>query len=112
MSNVNKILDRLEKVSGNGKKWQARCPAHDDKNPSLSITEKDDGRILLFCHAGCGGADVLQAIGLTLRDLYPNGPHGEFQSKKHRQNENKLYAPGFTAMQSEIHKLRAKLDAK
>lgn len=31
----------------------ARCPAHDDRNPSLSIADGDDGRLLLYCHAGC-----------------------------------------------------------
>jgi hypothetical protein len=33
--------------------WSARCPAHDDHNPSLSITEDRDGRVLLHCFAGC-----------------------------------------------------------
>uniref|UniRef100_A0A7V4WMA6 Zinc finger CHC2-type domain-containing protein n=1 Tax=Candidatus Caldatribacterium saccharofermentans TaxID=1454753 RepID=A0A7V4WMA6_9BACT len=54
-------------------KWVARCPAHDDRRPSLSIAEGKDGRILLHCFAGCRTADVLQALGLTFRDLFPEG---------------------------------------
>lgn len=51
--------------------WQARCPAHDDKNPSLSLAEGDDGRVLLHCHAGCDPHEVLTALGLKFRDLFP-----------------------------------------
>jgi hypothetical protein len=49
-------------------------PAHDDHNPSLSITEID-GSVLLFCHTGCQTEDVLAAAGLDKRDLYDE-PHG------------------------------------
>ena len=38
--------------TGNGN-WQARCPAHADRSPSLSIGVGSDGRILLHCLAGC-----------------------------------------------------------
>lgn len=50
----------------------ARCPAHRDRHPSLRITEKPDGVVLLFCHAGCGAVDVLESVGLTFSDLYPD----------------------------------------
>ncbi len=33
--------------------WMARCPAHDDRKPSLSIREGDHGKVLVCCHAGC-----------------------------------------------------------
>lgn len=49
----------------------ARCPAHDDNGPSLSIKDAGDGRTLIHCFAGCGAVDVLAAIGLELQDLYP-----------------------------------------
>ena len=55
--------------SGDG--WICRCPAHDDRQPSLSIAEGDDGRVLVHCHAGCATTHVLAAIGLELRDLMP-----------------------------------------
>ncbi|MCC7409044.1 MAG: DUF3987 domain-containing protein, partial [Phycisphaeraceae bacterium] len=54
--------------------WMARCPAHEDRKPSLSIGEGDDGRALLHCHAGCEAGQVVAAIGLDLADLMPGEP--------------------------------------
>lgn len=69
---VENILQRLEKVKKTGAfKWQACCPSHDDKGPSLAVKELDDGRVLLHCFAGCGAGEVLGAIGLEFSDLYP-----------------------------------------
>lgn len=45
-----------------GRGWMARCPAHDDRTPSLSIREADDGRVLVRCHAGCTQEDVIGAL--------------------------------------------------
>lgn len=47
----------------------AQCPAHDDHNPSLSITGTE-GQVLIHCHTGCGTPDVVAALGLNMRDLY------------------------------------------
>jgi putative DNA primase/helicase len=55
---------------------KASCPAHDDRNPSLSIGTKDDGRVVFHCHAGCAPDDVLAALGATWRDCWPNGASG------------------------------------
>ncbi len=69
---IDVVLQRLDKVKAAGaSKWKACCPAHDDRDPSLSIREADDGKVLLHCWAGCDTADVLAAIGLTVRDLFP-----------------------------------------
>jgi hypothetical protein len=69
---VANLLSRLDaKRSGEG--WQAKCPAHDDREPSLTINEGADGRVLLYCHAGCPTDDVLSALGITHRDLFPAG---------------------------------------
>ena len=72
MSKALMIVDRLEFVKPNGPdKWIARCPAHSDKSPSLSIKELPDGRVLVHCFAGCGALDVMASIGLDMTDLFP-----------------------------------------
>ena len=56
-----------------GKGYMSRCPAHDDSNPSLSISPGDDGRILLNCHAGCSFESVIAALEITSAELAPKG---------------------------------------
>lgn len=56
-------------VTANG--WQARCPAHEDKKASLSISTGTDGKTLLHCHAGCTPEAVCAAVGIKLADLMP-----------------------------------------
>ena len=46
-----------------GNAWMARCPAHDDRVPSLAITDTSDGTVLVHCHAGCDQRDVIAALG-------------------------------------------------
>lgn len=66
-----KILDRLEKVKATKTgSWLARCPAHDDNGPSLSIRETSDGRVLIHCFAGCEPGEVLKAIDLNMTALF------------------------------------------
>ena len=70
------LLARLDMVRPNGKhKWMARCPAHDDGRPSLSIRESESGKVLLWCFAGCSAEDVARAAGLSLSDLFPDKEH-------------------------------------
>lgn len=76
---AEEFVDRLERVRRSGKGWIARCPGHDDDSPSLSVTEGDDGRVLLNCHAGCTTEDVVTAMGLTLSDLFPENGNGRRQ---------------------------------
>lgn len=69
---IDALLDRLDGVRQTGAgRFMARCPAHADRNPSLSIRALDDGRVLLHCFAGCEVADVVGAVGLTISDLFP-----------------------------------------
>ncbi len=70
-SQLDNMLSRLHKVRKNGNDYMACCPAHDDKSPSLTIAEKEDGRVLLHCFAGCSADEVLGAIGLELKDVMP-----------------------------------------
>ncbi len=66
------LIEALERsgqrVTGNGRQRKATCPAHDDANPSLSITD-GNSRVLVKCQAGCDTSDVLAALGLTFADL-------------------------------------------
>lgn len=72
------MLSKLRDAKRNGSGWQARCPAHDDRRPSLSIAEGDDGRALVNCHAGCTPQTIVETAGLNLADLMPaNGSGGE-----------------------------------
>lgn len=85
--NINDFCRLLKMVRGRGKKLTACCPAHDDRNPSLSVCESD-GRILIKCFAGCSNDAVLAAMGLDFADLFDretnvsgnNGHHRTFGS--------------------------------
>lgn len=70
---IDALLSRLDKVkTGNAVgRWNARCPAHEDRSPSLTIRYEDDGRILLHCFAGCSAVDVVGALGMSMTDLFP-----------------------------------------
>jgi hypothetical protein len=74
---MENILTRLSNVKhrradNKGRRtWAARCPGHDDKDPSLLITE-DDSRALFYCRSGCSQSEImsgLASLGLTGKDL-------------------------------------------
>jgi len=72
ISPTENILSQLEKVRQRQPgQWSARCPAHQDDGPSLSIRETSEGAVLLHCFAGCHVNEVLGTLGLELHDLYP-----------------------------------------
>lgn len=72
---LDRLLPRLAGVREIGPgRHIALCPAHDDRSPSLNVRETGDGTLLIKCWAGCGAADVVQAAGLELRDLFPQKP--------------------------------------
>lgn len=69
------LLAQLDKVRKTGAdSWIASCPAHQDKHPSLSIRELDDGRVLCHCFSGCAVEEVLSAVGLEMNVLFPPKP--------------------------------------
>jgi putative DNA primase/helicase len=63
-------IARALQARSSGSSWMAKCPAHDDRNPSLAIRESQ-GKILLHCHAGCKQRDVIEA--LKARGLWESG---------------------------------------
>ena len=67
----DEILRLLKNVKRNGDRATARCPAHEDHDNSLSITKGDDGKILTNCFAGCTVDDICGAIGIEVKELFP-----------------------------------------
>jgi hypothetical protein len=104
------LLERLQGVQQSASdRWRSVCPAHESKHrtKSLSIRELDDGRVLIHCFAGCGGTDVLAAVGLEFRDLFaddhvaPNEPrHPQRQGHWHAIADalRTLHKEGFLAL--------------
>jgi putative DNA primase/helicase len=68
---VRDVLELLDGVRQSGTGWSARCPGHDDRHASLSVSEGTDGAVLLKCHAGCSIDRILAALKLQARDLFP-----------------------------------------
>lgn len=72
MISEGEFLGKFEGVQKSRGGWVARCPAHGDDNPSLSIARGEDGRWLVHCHAGCSAEQVVEAVGLKMADLMPS----------------------------------------
>lgn len=68
--NLEGVLARLQGVRRSGSGWIARCPAHSDRSPSLSVGEGREGRVLLHCYAGCTVEAVCTALGITIGELF------------------------------------------
>jgi len=60
----------------------AACPAHPDDKASLSLTETADGKVLVHCFAGCETEAIVQAVGLELKDLFPDDSNSNGNSRE------------------------------
>ncbi len=78
---LQRVLSRLEGVVTVSGGFQAKCPCRDDDdNPSFSVSEGKDGKVVVYCHAGrCDTEKACQSMGLTLSDLYPPKPKEELK---------------------------------
>lgn len=96
MTPVDLILEKLSSAQKTGNGWTARCPAHEDRSPSLSIREGDDGRALLKCHAGCSFQEICTAVGLTpaemmsARDERPFHNHSSSKGRSGMEAHSKI----------------------
>ena len=68
------LLSRFDAVRSAGSGYSAKCPVHEDRVSSLSISQGDEDRALIHCHAGCPLDDILLDRNLTLSDLFPDDP--------------------------------------
>ncbi|MEE9339939.1 MAG: CHC2 zinc finger domain-containing protein [Methylococcaceae bacterium] len=92
MDKLELVTQQLSKLRKTGEgKYLACCPAHDDKNPSLSIKETGDSKILLHCFAGCEVNEIVSALGLTLVDLMPKNPDFKKGIKPPKFNKYELF---------------------
>ena len=126
---IDRALERLEGVKAHNGYYKALCPAHDDKVPSLSVSEGDDARVLIKCFAGCSFGAVVEALGLDERDLFTSsaseGEGGDAYPSKtgatvqhpsenpHRNAKKPLHipdaTPNNTATPLRPHRMLAKL---
>ncbi|MBI4468897.1 MAG: DUF3987 domain-containing protein [Acidobacteria bacterium] len=90
---VDTILNRLEGVKESASGWRALCPAHEDRNPSLSLRVGGGGRLLLKCHAQCSLESVVAALGLTVNDLFPLNGNGARPGRRQRTEIGREFSP-------------------
>lgn len=116
--NEDKILPMLDKVKqvGTGR-YKACCPAHADSDPSLSLYFHDDGRILMHCFGGCSAQDVVNAIGLSLSDLFPERiadrlPGGTKRIEQRNSNSKKEHWELMLTIANELRRRGERLSKK
>ena len=68
---LDHVLSHLKGVRSSMRGWKACCPAHADRKPSLSIGLGEQGQVLLKCFAGCALERIVEAMGLSMTDLFP-----------------------------------------
>jgi hypothetical protein len=89
---IDRLLPLLSGVKASDGRWMARCPAHDDHTPSLSIAEGEDQRVLLHCFGpGCKWDAIARAVGLDPCDLFGRSeravyPYGPLRRKRGRSS--------------------------
>lgn len=98
---LKQLLNMLQGVSGPNAsgEYTAKCPAHQDRTASLTATVKaspKDGKekIYLCCHAGCTGADIMAALGISAKDLIVNPDQGGRPAAKPQQGAAKKQRTG------------------
>lgn len=92
---VENFLGLLDGVRKTGTGWVARCPCrNDDSNPSLSVSEGNDGRVLVTCHRAmsCNVEEICTSVGLRVSDLMPQDSRSvvrDFSGDKPKRIEKK-----------------------
>lgn len=64
-----RLRAKVQKVQRRGNTITAQCPAHADRNPSLSVGLGKDRDVVMHCHAGCSSEDIMAVLGLEWTDL-------------------------------------------
>jgi len=89
--NVEELVSKLNNAKevspkrGHQRSFIAQCPAHDDSSPSLSVDLSATDNILIKCWAGCGAAEVVESVGMSLSDLMPDS---DYESHRFRRSKD------------------------
>ena len=82
---INEIVSRFKGVKTDSNGYKCKCPAHADREASLSISHSN-GKTLISCHSGCSLESILDSVGLKITDLFDNAPEKKetqtFRSQK------------------------------
>lgn len=114
-SPIDKLCTKLYQVTGykpslTSSGFKAKCPAHQDNSPSLSISEADD-RILICCHTGCETEDIVRHLNMQMNELFDDSvdidktPSHQPQKRVSSAVKNKK---SFPTLQDAINNLKSK----
>jgi hypothetical protein len=106
--NTEEILRRLDRVHKSGAGWVARCPAHEDRTPSLSITV-ENGKALLYCHAGCTLESIVGAAGMTVADLFLDNGHAAPQAHANAKANGSAAPQPFAGTDADVDRMQLDL---
>lgn len=111
--NIQDCLEALGSFRKSGNGFIAHCPgpnhAHNDRKSSLSVTEGDDGRILLKCHAGCAFEEICAAMGWKPSDLFSQNGYGNARGKPLVNSPEKGKQKDFRGTASDVERMQCYL---
>lgn len=91
--NVHQLLARLERVRPTGPcKWRADCLIEHSSRQTVAIAEAPNGMVKIFCHACGSGDELLAALGLSWRDLFPDNARELTQPERSQWRETQRAA--------------------
>lgn len=113
MAPIDVVLNALREVTGqepkpSGRGWSCLCPAHDDRNPSLSVSEGNDGRVLVKCMArNCDFKAIAAELGLKESDFFGDSTSPALPPNRRSKGrvQSKVFDSSKTAIASLEHKL-------
>src|SRR5687767_1394974 len=88
-AHYTKVFAQIDALRRDRGSWTGRCPAHRDRTPSLRLSIGEEGRLLLWCGAGCTYKAILEALKLTERDLFVPEERQQLKYVEHYDYKNK-----------------------
>ena len=107
---IDDLLTQLSRVRKSGAGWTALCPGHPDKNPSLSVTEGDDHRILMNCFYGCTVENICAALTIRVSGLFSGAGDGNVRKENAKAAPPRTKAvPPFEGTEQTVDEMQAGL---